>query len=214
MILVLINSVLNPIKSPLSYTDIRSVYSIKERFQQTLITIQSVKENIPNCHIVLIEASKNIEEYNDKFKKLVNEYYNIYDNNDNNDIITAVESQYKGLGEVHMMLGYLLKNDISKFDSLIKISGRYYLNDRFDSRIFDNDYNVFRSFYDTVVSTRLYKITNGYFTEFIENLKKSIFHLEQGNSVEKVFYLLMKYTHINHLGLSGNIAISGDKTEE
>ena len=71
-----------------------------------------------------------------------------------------------------MMLGYLHNNNINRFDSLIKISGIYYLDDTFDFKIFDNNHNVFRSFYDDhVVSTRLYKITNGYFIKFIENIK-------------------------------------------
>ena len=211
MNLILITSLLNPINRPLSYTKTRSVYSIEERFSQTLITIQSVKHNIPNCHIVLVEASQNIEQYDDKFKKIVNEYYNF---KDNKDITIAVESPHKGLGEINMILGYILNNDISKFNSLIKISGRYYLNDTFDYQYFTNN-NIFRS-YDKfkVVSTRLYRINNDYFTEFIENLKKSITHLQSGKSVEHIFYLLMKYTHINHLGLSGNVAVSGDIINE
>jgi len=211
MILILITSLLNPINKPLSYTNIRTIYNIEERFQQTLKTIQSVKSKIPNYYIVLIEASKNIEKYENKFKELVNEYYNF---KDDKNITQKVESPYKGLGEIYMMLGYLYNNNINKFDSLIKISGRYYLDNTFEFKIFDNNHNVFRSFYDTVVSTRLYKITNVYFIKFIENLKNSIIHLEKGKSEEEIFYLLMNYIHTNHLGLSGNVAISGDKIEE
>ena len=47
-------------------------------------------------------------------------------------------------------------------------------------KIFDNNHNVFRSFYDNVVSTRLYKITNVYFINFIENLKHNIEEVEKG----------------------------------
>lgn len=211
MILILITSLLNPINKPLSYTNVRSIYNIEERFQQTLKTIQSVKSKIPNYYIILIEASKNIEKYENKFKELVNEYYNF---KDNKNITKKVESPYKGLGEVYMMLGYLHNNNINKFDSLIKISGRYYLDNTFEFKFFDNSHNVFRSFFDNVVSTRLYKITNCYFIKFIENLKNSIMHLEKGKSEEEVFYLLMNYLHIDHLGLSGNVAVSGDKIEE
>jgi len=212
MNLVLIISLLKTSESPLSYTNIRSIYSIEERFQQTLITIESVKNYIPNCHIVLLEASQNIEQYDDKFKKIVNEYYNF---NYNKEVIYSTESQHKGLGEAKMMLEYIMYNDISKFSSLIKISGRYYLNNTFEYKHFTNTNNIFRSLDNRkVVSTRLYKINSDYFTEFMDNLKKSITPLQEGKSIEHVFYLLMKYTHINHLGLSGNISVNGSFINE
>ena len=88
MNLVLIISLLKTSVSPLSYTNTRSIYSVEERFEQTLITIKSVNKYIPKCHVVLIEASKNIEQYDDKFKKIVNEYYNF---KDNQDVTSAVE---------------------------------------------------------------------------------------------------------------------------
>jgi len=211
MKLILITSLLNPVNKPLSYINTRTIYNIEERFQQTLITIQTVKKYIPDYYIVLIEASKNIEKYEKELKEMVNEYYNF---KDNKDITQQVESLYKGLGEIYMMLGYLSYNDINKFDSLIKISGRYYLNDTFDFKNFNNNLNIFRKFYNSAVSTRLYKINNSYFKKFIENLKKSIIYLKNGKSEEEIFYNLMEYTHIDNLGLSGNVAVSGDKIEE
>lgn len=211
MILILITSLLNPINKPLSYTKVRSIYSIEDRFQQTLKTINSVKSKIPNYYIILLEASNNIEKYDVIFKELVNEYYNF---KDDEKITEKVESKYKGLGEVYMLLGYLNNNNLNKFDSIIKISGRYYLDNTFNFNIFDSNNNIFRSFYSNVVSTRLYKITNSYFFKFIENLKNSIEYLEKGISVEEVFYKLITYLHVNHLGLSGNVAVSGDKIEE
>ena len=113
-----------------------------------------------------------------------------------------------------MILEYIVNNDISKFDSLIKISGRYYLNDTFEYKHFTNT-NIFRSFNNSrVVSTRLYRINNDYFTEFIEKLKKCITPLQNGESIEHIFYLLIKYKHIKHLGLSGNIAVDGSFVNE
>lgn len=211
MKLILITSLLNPVKKPLSYINTRSIYSVDERLQQLLVTIESVKNKIPDHYIVLVDASKNIEEYENTLTTLVNEYYNF---KENENIMNKVESPFKGVGEIYTMLGYLLNNDISRFECLIKISGRYFLNDTFNLDILDNKLNIFRSFYNSVVSTRFYKIDNTYFKEYIENIKKSVILMENGKSIEAVFYSLMDYTHINHIGLSGNIAVSGDLIDE
>ena len=211
MKLILITSLLNPVKKPLSYINTRSIYSVEERLQQLLVTIESVKNKVPDHYIVLIDASKNIEEYENTLTTLVNEYYNF---KENENIMNKVESPFKGVGEIYTMLGYLLNNDISRFECLIKISGRYYLNNNFKYEIFDNNLNIFRPFYDRVVSTRLYKVNRHYFEKFIEILKNAVNLLEKGQSIEEILYAQMEFSNANMLGLSGNIAVTGDIIDE
>lgn len=211
MKLILITSLLNPVKKPLSYINTRSIYSVEERLQQLLVTIESVKNKIPDHYIILVDASKNIEKYENTLITLVNEYYNF---KENENIMNKVESPFKGVGEIYTMLGYLLNNDISRFECLIKISGRYYLNNNFKYEIFDNNLNIFRPFYDRVVSTRLYKVNKDYFEKFIEILKNAINLLEKGQSIEEILYAQMEFSNANMLGLSGNIAVTGDIIDE
>ena len=52
MNLIIITSILNPINKPLDYCNKRTIYSIEERYQQTIITINSIKEKIPNYFMV------------------------------------------------------------------------------------------------------------------------------------------------------------------
>ena len=212
MNLVIITSLLNPIDKPLSYTNIRTIYSVEERYEQTLITIQSVKEQIPNSHIVLLECSQNIECYESKLEKVVDEYYNF---KQDVDILTAVNSPYKGRGEVCVMLGYLKSANLTNVKSLIKLSGRYYLNNKFNFTIFENSSNIFKKVEDhSVVSTRLYKIEASYIEEFIHILERAIPYLNSGESVEHVFYKLMESNHTDILGVSGNIAVNGSLIDE
>ena len=55
--LVLITSIINTPKTPLSYSKIRSVYTRNERFEQTKKTIESIKEKIPNHKILIVECT-------------------------------------------------------------------------------------------------------------------------------------------------------------
>jgi hypothetical protein len=211
MKLVLITSALNPVKKPLSYINTRSIYSVEERFQQLLDTIKSVKNKIPDYYIVLVDASKHIEEYENILTKLVDKYYNF---KENDIIMNKVESPFKGLGEVYTMLGYLTSNDLSDFDCLIKISGRYHLNNNFNYEIFDNKLNIFRQFNNHIVSTRLYKIDKHYFDKFIVILKNAMSLLEKGKSIEEILYSHVQFSNTTILGLSGNIAVTGDYINE
>jgi len=55
--ITLITSIINISSNPLSYTNIRSVYTREERFIQTKNTIKTVREKIANNKILLVECS-------------------------------------------------------------------------------------------------------------------------------------------------------------
>ena len=55
--ITLITSIVNISNNPLSYTNIRSVYTREQRFIQTKNTIKSVREKIANNKILLVECS-------------------------------------------------------------------------------------------------------------------------------------------------------------
>lgn len=212
MNLVIITSLLKVDKTPLSYCKTRSIYSVTERYSQVLTTINSVRKYIPNAYIILLECSNNIENYELELRKYVDEYYN-YCNNV--EIVKEISSPYKGVGEAYQILGLLKSYDISRFNSIIKISGRYFLNNSFTYSIFDNNENIFRGFDNLkVVSTRLYKIDKYYFEKFINILNSSISYMRNGESIESTFYKLVTYKNIDYLGLSGNVAVSGDYINE
>ena len=67
--LVLITSVINTPDKPLSYSKVRSVFTREERYEQTKKTIQSIKENIPDYKIMIVECTDFTEEEKSYFEK-------------------------------------------------------------------------------------------------------------------------------------------------
>lgn len=216
MNLIIIPSIIRCVNKRLSYSAIRSEYSPEERFQQILKTITSVKEKIPNPYIVLLECSKGIEKYETVLKSKVNEYINYY--KINSEITDAVESMYKGYGESLTIYTYL-KDKTEKlhnqFENIFKISGRYFLNSKFDYNKFNNAENIFRYYPQyNVVTTRLYKINKRYFDLYLSNFLPIIEQCKKGHSIENIIVSnksSLTYKHVDYLGVSGYIAVNKNK---
>ncbi len=127
-----ITSVINTGNHPWSYTNIRSTYTPDERFQQTLKTIQTIREKVPNVHIILSECSEISKEQEQIFLEKVDTYLNFYDNEEIRN--ACLNSNRKGYGEclkTYQAFCYILLHDF-KPKRFFKISGRYFLNDYFD----------------------------------------------------------------------------------
>lgn len=139
--ITLITSVIDPPKIPLSYTNTRSVFNKQQRFEQTKKTISSVMEKIPNTKIFLIECSMLSDEEKKYFHEHVDYFYNIYDTGIE-ELISRMFTISKSMGEGTMTilaLKFLFENNI-EFDSLFKISGRYWLNDVFNYELYNNSF--------------------------------------------------------------------------
>ena len=128
--LILITSIIDIPNLPLSYCETRSVFTRQERFEQTKETIKSIKEKIPDIPILLVECSPFTEEEKVFFKEncdlIINLIHDEYCKN-------AIWSISKSWGEGTMTTAafrYMREHDI-EYDQLIKISGRYWLDDRF-----------------------------------------------------------------------------------
>jgi hypothetical protein len=124
--LVLITSCLKVSDKPLNYISSRSVYSEEERYIQTLESISSVRRNIPDCKVVLLETNNN-SKYLQIIQDKVDEVY-VLKNED------MRESLYKGFTELTVIYEYLkLLNDKGelKYKHYYKLSGRYNLYEEF-----------------------------------------------------------------------------------
>ncbi len=121
--LVLITSIIKPPQTELSYTKIRSVFSNEERFQQTKITIQNIKEKIPNVKILLVECSNLSQDESNYFNNNCDYFLNLINNHDYVDNIYSIS---KSLGEGTMTIcafDFIKRNNIT-FDNFFKITGR------------------------------------------------------------------------------------------
>ena len=219
--LVVITSKIIVSNNKFTYTDIRSIYSTEERFEQTKNTIASIKQYIPDAFIILFDNSD------------FNEYPHIVDYmNTNSDVFlnssggkilfeNTNRSPFKQVGELAQtkyIIGYINKIGIT-FDHYFKISGRYVINDDFDYSAFDNQSNVFNKI--TGMShnyyTSFYKIHSSKFSTYAQTIDDVYdqCHINKKfaeSALEEVLPLKLKYDFVSvgKLGITQNIAVCTD----
>jgi hypothetical protein len=223
MNIVLITSIIETKLTPLSYTETRSVFTKLERFEQTKHTIETLKK-IPDRKVFLIECSQLTDEENLYFNNNCDIFINLYDLK-NQSIINNINSPSKSLGEGTMTifaLDYLFNNKI-KFNNLFKISGRYWLNDKFDYEIYDND-KIVAQYIKNFGSTALYKLPFSVSRLWFEHLKNSGERFFKCDGYEQIFASFLDsienndllkplLLNCNSMGLSGYVSVSGGYLE-
>jgi len=215
--LILITSIINTPDIPLSYSNIRSYYTNEERFQQTVNTIKTIKDKIPNVKIMIVECS-NLEQ--DKLLYLTQNCDYFLNLIDQPDKVSNIYSNSKSLGEGTMTiyaLEYILKNNII-FKHFFKITGRYYLTEEFNYSNFNNynivciNGNLTNSDNYKVIHTSFYKIYYSNIKELLEYLISNTDLMRQCYEYENilgVFINLPKKNNIIYLdkiGIKGQIA--------
>jgi hypothetical protein len=220
--LILITSIIDPPKNPLSYSETRSIFNKTQRLDQTQCTIESVKKNIPDSIIVLVECSELTNEENEYFKNNVNFFINMYDDKDSN--IQKIYSQYKAECEGTMTvyaLDYILKNNIS-FNALYKISGRYSLTDKFNYNDFNNNSSVvhFINNDDKNTLTCVYKLTLDtmlLWSEFLNIHGPDLYSMYGFENIFSIFIhsiiSIKPIKTVSYVGVSGYVSVCGTFVE-
>lgn len=136
-----------------------SAYDEEQRFNQTLKTIQSVKDKVPNSYIVLFECSAYSidEKYKEILRKecdLFLEFYDeptlkqLYENiYARPELITYGKSLLETRGLLNALYEIEKNNLFSDSQRVFKLTGRYLLNDDFnikdyESRFLENRYVI------------------------------------------------------------------------
>ncbi len=220
---VVISSVIYPSDKQLSYSDVRTVYNVEERIQQTKETIYSVRRYIPNADIILVDAGlKNPKE---NFENLVEHYIYL---GDDKKIQKAVNSKYKGWGEVEMLLKAI--KAVESYEFVLKLSGRYKLTESFDISNFDFERFNFKNY---VVgneslfgeskyvkgshSTRLYGVPRNLYADWERALKKCRGKLKFGIGIENILAKYIrgdKFFYHQTIGVEGCVAVNGNEIRE
>lgn len=129
-----------------------SVYDEQQRFEQTLKTIECVREKVPNSYVVLFEcSSKPIDEkQKDTLKEKVDlflEFYNepvlkqIYENlEERPELITYVKSLLETRGLLNALYVIKKHNLFSDSQRVFKLTGRYLLNEYFDIKDYESKF--------------------------------------------------------------------------
>lgn len=130
------------------------IYSTAERIQQTIDTVKSARQYIPDCTIILIDNStvsvqQDISDAISELDELVDYWI---DNSDDADIqhfhnnvsnydvgknMMECIGMYKAL--THIITDANIMEVVNKSDRMFKLSGRYVVTDKFDINKFSND---------------------------------------------------------------------------
>ena len=210
----IITSVLNCSDKQLSYYHTRNIFTLKERYLHTIKSIESIKKNINNAEILFCECSdlKDNLEIENNIRNSVDYYFNF---NDNTIIKNAVESEFKGLGEAHLLLEGIEKiiNLKRRYKNIFKLSGRYFINNDFNINIFDNNKNIFTYWDNSIISycTIFYKINMNDIDNFKYALLNSLDELNNNKSIEQCIYDKFKNNIliIDKLNINGFLATEG-----
>jgi len=216
--LIIVTSVINTPDKPFSYTNTRSVFTREERFEQTKITIDSIRRFIPDCEILLVDCTDFNEEEKKYFANNCDYVLNLWDDKDIHPKIFGIS---KALGEGTLTINalkYIFDNNF-KFDNLFKISGRYLLNDKFNYQMFDNDKIIFKPINgDTSnIATSLYKIPYKYLNDLYDFLVSNNYNMINCMGYEILFGLFAKdmskkedIIFCETLGIQGYVAVYDD----
>jgi hypothetical protein len=210
----LITSVIQTGSQPWSYFPVRSLFSEQERFEQTLQTIQSIRAYSPTSIILLVEASKTSEMNKNRIKQSVDYFYDISDKRET--IANCIESNCKGLGDAYIVqkgLEFIQQLDEYKqgqIQNIIKLSGRYRLNNTYKRELFSNILPTFRK-----SVTILFSIPSSQFDVFQKQIHQTVEFMKTNNMtcIESYLPSLMSEVHyIDEVGVEGYIAIDPPHT--
>jgi len=216
MNIILITSLINPPDLPFSYINKRSIYTSETRFEQTKKTIESVKKNIPEYYIIFIEASLISEHQTEYFQNNTNYFVNLFQNQ---RVMHNINSMSKALGEctlIQTAIDYIVEQKLD-YKNFFKLSGRYWINEKFNYDSFNNDYIIVKKINNDInnIVTILYKLPKNLLTEwynFINNSKEDLLNCIGAEVLFARFVnTLNNYVYIDSLGVQGNIAVSGDE---
>lgn len=197
----------------LSYTKTRSVYSPRQRFNQTIGTINSIRKFYPEAKIILIEMG--LEDIKDWLSELVDNY--IYLGN-SKTIRFFVDSRYKWLGETTGILKVLFSFLTKKPDTFfIKISWRYFVTKKIEWT--QNIFN-FRKTENGSISTRLYWVPVKYLDTWKVLLLASLPFLMVWLSVEFILWQILRFVwekkikYVSELWIEWYIGPDGSQINE
>lgn len=205
----LVTSTIRPGQHPLSYTDIRSVFSPRERLIQTLSTIDSVREKVPDAAIVLLENSPLTE---DETVLLQSSGARLVLYSGEREAVKWRDCPFKGAGELYLLMQALKWLKQLRYQRLFKLSGRYCLNDRFHLSRFPQDrFGIYSD--GTSFSTRLYSVPKSLEQLYGKQLKTTFRKALKGSSIESHIMEGVpesKIALLPFLGVTGQVAVTGD----
>jgi len=204
--------------------DIVTAVPNKQRYEQTIETIKSIRKHAPNSFIILVENSL-FYFYSQELIDSVDSYVNV---SNNPDSIRINLNRKKGIGDAYMVVQGLnvLKKYNIKAKRIFKVCGRYWLTEKFNlqEHISTGERYMFKrqepSEYTAtpVLSTRLWSMSFNKIDDTISILLSVVQTMNQENiDLEPAMFKTIPeqdYQLTDWLGLSGYLAIWNKYWEE
>jgi hypothetical protein len=181
------------------------------RLRQTMDTIDSIRRQVADARIVMIENSPISPDIQDYFRSRV-DYY-VYTGS-RNICQTFNRLGIKGAGESYMLLVGLdlIQTENIVADRIFKISGRYRLTDKFNIAVYDNCRGkfCFRTRGTDFLHTRLWSACGSILDDMINLVQRSMkTHLFANVTIESAIYQNLNFqqlTEFDQLHCEGYIA--------
>jgi hypothetical protein len=223
---VIVTSKIYTSNKPFTYSAERSIYSPRERLNQTIETINSIRNNIKNSFIILYDNSiLNNDEYYSIVDR-VDCFINHHNDNIINDFTNnSVHKLFGEIAQTYKILEYLsIFHKNMNIKNLFKITGRYVINEEFDYNKFNNIDNIVfkrnidvedRLYYFTCfykVSRNKVKLYQDVIFELFEDIKNGSYEHEEWE-VLLPNLLYGDFETIDTLGITQRIAVWKDESK-
>lgn len=183
---ILVSSKIYTSNAPLCGTRIRSIYSTKNRFTQTINTFTSIRKFIPHSFIIFIDTSDLSDIEEQEIRRSVDIYVKPTDT-----VTSKMVDEYPNKGRAELLLLSKLKEYVpSDARNLFKISARYLLSENFKYDLYDNNYNIFKK----AIPNERFAYPEGYYFTCFYKISK--------DTIEKYFSSMAK--------LFGNFDVKAD----
>lgn len=222
-IIFVITSVVYTGERSLNYCPARSVYGPEERIQQTKESIKSIRMRCPGAKVLLLEGGQ--RDVQKEFENMADIY--VYVGSDK-QVRKAVDSKYKGWGEIEILLKAVPY--ITESDFMFKLSGRYVLTDRFTIDNYDEERINFKNYVAKAGfpcgeskyirgshSTRLYGFPSKYYGVIFQEWRRIKCSVKHGKGIENVIGSHIKgdvFFYMEELGVEGKIGVNGEVIKE
>ena len=223
---VIVTSKIYTSSKPFSYAPNRSIYSKDERFNQVVITVETIRKYIPDSFILLYDNSV----FKDNEYQTLNSITDCFINLHNDDIVNdltnnCIHKLYGEISQTFKMLDYLIKHYKNmNIKNLFKITGRYKINDTFNYKQYENEEEIIFKRNKDVVDrayyfTCFYKI-GGKKIQYFYDIMEELFQDIQNEAYDYEDYevilpmlLYKKFNCVEHLGVTQDIAVWKDQSK-
>lgn len=169
--IAIVTSIIDTPNKPLSYSKVRSVFTKEQRFEQTKKTLESIKKYIPDCFVMTLECSDLTKEEQNYFISNSDVFVNLKGTKHDKYI---TQSSSKALGEATMTIEALKSIPYDSYKRIFKISGRYWLTDKFNYNNYIEKGIIVKDLGANGVYTCAYKIDKENVRELLNFLENNL----------------------------------------